>query len=765
MGGLSKRMKSVILIACLMASVWSIGQEQKDHLYIQTDKDNYVAGEMVWMKSYLISTPTIASSNLFIDLYNSSGKSVDSLILPIIGEEAVGNLHLSSALPEGLYFINCYTKDGKTQNHAKKIYVFNPYLKDSSVLRRVKTDFQFSPAYLIAGIQNTIAFKLSGEPGIEAINGTVFNSKKEAVVNFKTLYEGYGAFDLIPEAGETYFAQINSKDQQTIVRLPVPQSKGVSIQTGNTEKGKLVSINIPEALRSSQNFTLAGFMNHSLIFQKTFSAAKETYAAWLLPDSLNAGLMELVVKDQNGLILGSKTVFVNNPSSYLSIRLATDTLDLTPEGYNAYSLIFPDSTSGNFSLSIVDEEQHIHSAAANIISSMLSTSGLSCVDIATKLLDRSANNSSIIDLLANFSENNTTIAAKSDSGFITINGKAFNNRTKKVVTKGQIDFIIQTKDSSLSLVSAVIGKDGSFSLKNLVFFDTAHFTYSLKNNPYEEIIIRLDSSHADPERKIPFFQFCARDELVFNNDMLRNAALRTYGTMIKQGSSEHILKEVIVKTKKLNPKEQVNKAYTNGLFRNSNMSAIVDLINDPPNLGGTNIFDYLQGRVRGLMITRTNDGYQLTSNRKLSLFYEPPIRLYLDEQETTAGSITIVPLQDIAMVKYFPPGTSSLPGVGIAGVLAVYTKKPTDGYHAMSASTGQFVYRGYSEVRDFETENALKSNDDKGTIYWNPNIFIDGSNNVYRINFRNSKKAKRLHLIIEGVTMDGKLLHFDKVLE
>jgi hypothetical protein len=141
------------------------------------------------------------------------------------------------------------------------------------------------------------------------------------------------------------------------------------------------------------------------------------------------------------------------------------------------------------------------------------------------------------------------------------------------------------------------------------------------------------------------------------------------------------------------------------------------------------------------------------------------MRLYLEEQETTAGSITIIPLQEIAMVKYFPPGTSSLPGVGIAGVLAVYTKKPTDGYHTTSAPKSQFIYRGYSEVRDFETEDALNRNEDKATIYWHPDIFIDGANSIYRIKFRNSKKAKRLHLIIEGVTTEGKLLHFEKVLE
>jgi hypothetical protein len=764
MGGIPNRMKCFILMACLIASARSIGQEQKDHLYIHTDKDNYVAGEMVWLKSYLISNASFVSSNLYIDLYSSSGKPVDSLALPIIGETIAGNLHLSSSLPEGIYFLNCYTKDGRTQDYTKKIYVFNPGIKDSSVIRKVETGFTISPEYLIIGIQNTIAFKLTGEPGGEGIRGTVFNSKKEAVVNFKTLYEGFGEFDMMPEAGETYFVQINYKDQQKIFWLPVPQSKGVSIQTGNTEKGKLVSINIPEALRSNQYFTLTGSMNHSVVFQKTFSAEKEIFSAWLLLDSLNTGVLELVVKDQSGLVLGSKTVFVNNPSSYLSFRLATDTLNLTAAGYNAYSLVFPDSISGNFSLSVIDEDQHIHSGNGTIISSLLPSTGFSCVDITTKLTDRSANNSSILDLIANFQENNSTNPANPDSGFITISGKVISKRTRKLITKGQIDFIIQTKDSSLSLVSSVITKDGSFSLKNLVFFDSAHFIYSLKNNPYEEIIIRLDSSRSNPEKKIPFLEFCGRDELVFKNDMLRNAVLSTYDAMIRPGSSEHVLKEVIVKTRKLSPKEQVNKAYTNGLFRNSNMTTTVDLINDPPNQGGINIFDYLQGRVRGLMITRTSDGYQLTSNRKLSLFYEPPMRLYLDEQETTAGSITIIPLQEIAMVKYFPPGSASLPGVGIAGVLAVYTKKPSDGYNTNPASKGQFVYRGYSGVRDFETENALNSNEGKATIYWNPNIFIDGTNNIYRINFSNSK-AKRLHLIIEGVTMDGKLLHFDKVLE
>jgi hypothetical protein len=63
--------------------------------------------------------------------------------------------------------------------------------------------------------------------------------------------------------------------------------------------------------------------------------------------------------------------------------------------------------------------------------------------------------------------------------------------------------------------------------------------------------------------------------------------------------------------------------------------------------------------------------------RRNSISAASTILVYLDEQE--AGDfINLVYPRDVALVKYWPPGTAQIPGSGGAGVLAIYTKKFND---------------------------------------------------------------------------------------
>ena len=248
-------MKLFLLLPHLIVAISTFGQV--NHLYVQTDKNNYVAGETIWLKSYFTLSTGIENSNFYAALYNKSGKLIDSILLPVYGETATGSLNISSFLPEGIYFLICYCKGGQTQPYTKIIFISNPIIKDDPVISAKKPDsFEISPKYFVAGIQNTIYFKISTRSETGEISGIVFNSKNEAVTRFKTFYNEYGQFDLYPETGETYIVQLDFKDHQTFITLPKPKVKGVSIQTGNTSKGKVLSILIPEGLRSEQTLTL-----------------------------------------------------------------------------------------------------------------------------------------------------------------------------------------------------------------------------------------------------------------------------------------------------------------------------------------------------------------------------------------------------------------------------------------------------------------------------------------------------------------------------
>jgi hypothetical protein len=140
----------------------------------------------------------------------------------------------------------------------------------------------------------------------------------------------------------------------------------------------------------------------------------------------------------------------------------------------------------------------------------------------------------------------------------------------------------------------------------------------------------------------------------------------------------------------------------------------------------------------------------------------------LNEQQSTTGFIAIIPLHEIALVKYYPPGNSQLSGVGISGVLAVYTKKYDDLLVSSKSVLRSFVYPGYSESKEFDnyyTQEKPESQGIRTTLYWNPNVFFDGTQKDFKFRFANSSVAKRFHINIQGFSSDGKLLHYDKIIE
>jgi hypothetical protein len=140
------------------------------------------------------------------------------------------------------------------------------------------------------------------------------------------------------------------------------------------------------------------------------------------------------------------------------------------------------------------------------------------------------------------------------------------------------------------------------------------------------------------------------------------------------------LKTVLVKNTIKRSTKQINEEYATGMFKNMSVARTLDLINEPPNNTGIGfpILQYIQGKMAGLMVTVGAGGrVSLTSMRRNSISAASTILVYLDEQE--AGDfINLVYPRDVALVKYWPPGTAQIPGSGGAGVLAIYTKKFND---------------------------------------------------------------------------------------
>jgi hypothetical protein len=123
--------------------------------------------------------------------------------------------------------------------------------------------------------------------------------------------------------------------------------------------------------------------------------------------------------------------------------------------------------------------------------------------------------------------------------------------------------------------------------------------------------------------------------------------------------------------KYMSPTDKLNERYCSPLFK-TNDGTIFDLSNDYSAMGYPNILEWLNGRVAGLQIYHKRDGSPVAfiRNSKASIF--------LDEMPIEAGSLNLVSVADIAMIKVIKGPFVGAAGNGSGGTIAIYTFKGDD---------------------------------------------------------------------------------------
>lgn len=124
----------------------------------------------------------------------------------------------------------------------------------------------------------------------------------------------------------------------------------------------------------------------------------------------------------------------------------------------------------------------------------------------------------------------------------------------------------------------------------------------------------------------------------------------------------------------------------------------------------------------------------------------------------------------IAYVKIFPT-FSGAAGSAADGSLAVYLKKGRDLNINDNIQTASDIisYRGYSIIKEFYSPDYSSSSpgdvskDNRLTLWWEPNIFINEIAPKVPIRFYDNDTTRRFKIVAEGVTNDGKLLMVEKI--
>ena len=136
-----------------------------------------------------------------------------------------------------------------------------------------------------------------------------------------------------------------------------------------------------------------------------------------------------------------------------------------------------------------------------------------------------------------------------------------------------------------------------------------------------------------------------------------------------------------------------------------------------------------------------------------------------------ADFVQSIPVTDIAYIKVFRPPFMGGSGGGGNGAIAIYTRKGDDARSKPGSGLANNTIMGYSPVKEFYSPNYSRFSKDneapdlRTTLYWNPLLNTSGKSRVLKFSFYNNDVSKAFRVVIEGMSKDGLLTHYEQILE
>lgn len=759
-----------------------------EKIYLHLDRSRYLAGQSIWFKAYLMSDfePDLHSTSLVVELADLSGQLINRQFLPVFAGLARGQIDLPDTIRSGACYLRAYVAGQQHTDPAylykKTVLVYRPgSIPPASVTAGQLFRLEFFPegGNLIAGLSNSVAFKATDETGLPvAVEGVIQNEKGETITSFSAMHDGMGYFDLTAGEQDRYFAVVGNGSASRRFPLPDATTRGVVfriISNGPTKSFEILQREDNPDFRAA---FMIGQQQHHPVFRKDFAPGDRDLTGLIPQTGLASGILQVTVFNRQGLPLAERLTFVDNREYRLQAALDADTLDFSKRGRNHFSLRLSEPVSGSFSVSVTDADFEPESCAEHIFSSMLLSSDLKGYIYRPAYYFSSASDSvqAALDLVMmingwrrfNWSERNHSITAEKpyrDPGYLRLSGRAVLKDSHRPFAGKDLMAMIFSQVTGRKAVMLHTNEQGYFSVDSVLFFGRSRILFTdIKGKKSKDIDISLDAdSLLIHSIRPPTLPGDYPPLLTMGAEQEKTIAAALSEVARAEGL---LLGGITVQAKSKTPQQQLEARYVSPLFA-GDANAALDLTAEDLT-AYQNILDYLSLRVAGLQVARESDGFGYTVNYRQSALASSmgvmPMSIYLDEVPADADVLASIPANQIALVKVFS-GFVGASGNAPGGLLAVYTRKGSD-REGLNSSGDLLVRNGYSVIREYYSPSypdpRLTKPDNRITLLWNPTLTAAGPDTRVPIFFFNNDRARRYHVVVEGMTTDGRLVFIEK---
>lgn len=311
----------------------------QEKLFLHTDKEFYVSGEIAWFRIYYVDgsshLPMQVSKVAYAEVLNEKGEPVVQAKISL--DTGEGSFYLPTSLSTGNYTIRAYTNWMKNFDHGyffeKKIIIVNtlksgtqPVNADSAV----RVNFFPEGGNLVSGLQSKLGFIVSNNKGgINDIQGYIVDQAGDTITSFSPLKFGIGSFAFKPVAGNTYKAIIAMPDGTVNTKeLPEIYGSGYVMRLEDNSQGTIIITVYRKKQtgeKNTQQVVLAAHTRQVLhIAEKRFINDNDSTVFTIDKEKIGKGVTHFTLFSENGKPICERLFYIKPLSPAISLQIKAD---------------------------------------------------------------------------------------------------------------------------------------------------------------------------------------------------------------------------------------------------------------------------------------------------------------------------------------------------------------------------------------------------------------------------------------------------------
>lgn len=743
---------------------------ERENIHVQFNKNTYLSNETIWLKGYVFNrkdkVPFFYTTNVYAYLYDENGIKISNKLLYSNLGCFSGKFQLNSSFKSGKYYLHLYTNwmnnFKEDESAVFEFDVINTLDKtfSSTILpdySSVNIDFSPEGGAIIEGISNTIGIQISDcNKNPIAINEVdLTDSQGNLIQKVPVNKFGFGKFQLL-ENGKLYKISFTANEKKFEGILPVALPFGISLELNNYSfKEKTIALiktnqKSIEKLNNRPLYLVIQQDNKSSIFDINFKNNLEQKISFT-NNNLFDGINTIRIIDSDLKQIAERTIF-KYPENRLVLNLETPQKNNESYTINGkFNLPFSSA-----SISILPEKALNSNFLQGIYGSLLINPYFekNKIDASYYFTDTSRLKHYDLDLLLlnqksskykweNITGMPPTIIHDFEIGLTlkgTLNQKLSDYKKHKVQ--------MYSLTAQLDETTEITDKN-EFYIKNLVVADSTWVDFVLKNNekttPLKAYPQLVNSNRTFNKPFKAKQQTCApiAKNTLFEVPELNNGAITLDDV------------EIEIDKKKLKYKSQLGNGNLRGYkITDDDPSINMDLVTylrsngfDVERIRGEiQIFSRVNASTNS---TRSSPAIYVAGNLQLNFDYIQSMRMNeIDEIYINPHAVRPGMFNTIGIIKIYPR----------TGFFGSNKKIPTVAFQFKNAFS---PITPFKNADYFSTET--KSFQDFGVINWIPSITTQ-ENGEFKFEIPDMKQ-KRVKVLIEGFSADGKLISETRIIE